>query len=256
MKGSAEDGVDDSALENALSDDDDDEELSLNLADHLSRIESAAPTEIPQREGLYSTPLSWEKPQAGFRMDPMLSLQNAPLNENDQQKLIAIAMNPGQSTGGLGSTITSTFGPHFGAHAYLGAQIGAPTTTMSQLSNIPLQSIPLATLDKDTIFSPSQHETPQSAVSVVLGPNPNGDGGDNSKEKAAKGDRTAHNDIERKYRTNLKTKISELRDAVPALRPIPENGVPDDGDGIGQPTRAPKVSKVSRSMIGEDICTG
>lgn len=62
-------------------------------------------------------------------------------------------------------------------------------------------------------------------------------------EKHKIGDRTAHNDIERKYRTNLKDKIAELREAVPALHTISEaGGVEDDGS---QNSRAPKVSKVS-----------
>jgi hypothetical protein len=61
------------------------------------------------------------------------------------------------------------------------------------------------------------------------------------KEKPKTGDRTAHNDIERKYRTNLKDKISELRDAIPSLRTISENGGEEDGT---QPSRAPKASKV------------
>lgn len=65
------------------------------------------------------------------------------------------------------------------------------------------------------------------------------------KEKLKTGDRAAHNDIERKYRTNLKDKISELRDSVPALRAIREEGA-DDGDEGSAQQRPPKVSKVSR----------
>jgi hypothetical protein len=62
------------------------------------------------------------------------------------------------------------------------------------------------------------------------------------KEKARAGDRSGHNDIERKYRTNLKDKISELRDAVPALRNmVEEAGGEDDAH------RGMKVSKVSHS---------
>ncbi len=48
------------------------------------------------------------------------------------------------------------------------------------------------------------------------------------KDKPKAGDRTAHNDIERKYRTNLKDRIAELRDAVPALRTIPEDPIDDE----------------------------
>jgi hypothetical protein len=65
---------------------------------------------------------------------------------------------------------------------------------------------------------------------------------DKGKEKPKPGDRTAHNDIERKYRTNLKDKISELKDAVPALRTISEEDGGEDDDT--QPSRTAKVSKV------------
>ncbi|KAJ2906501.1 Sterol regulatory element-binding protein 1 [Zalerion maritima] len=234
------DDVDDDALDNALSDNEDG--LSMNLADQLSKIDSAPPADVPPREGLYSTPLSWEKPQPGLRMDPLFSLHNnGTLNQEDQQRLIAIAMNPGSTTGGLGASIAQTFGPAFGAHAYLGANMGMPTTSMSQLINIPSQSQPhfpqnpQTTLGRNVNQSqPESQMTDRSSVSAS----------DKDKDKQMKGDRTAHNDIERKYRTNLKDKIAELRDAVPALRPIPENGVADDAEAAGQPARAPKVSKV------------
>lgn len=217
-----DDGIDDSALDNALSDEDDGLS-SMNLADQLSKIDSAPPTDVPPREGLYSTPLSWEKPQLGLRMDPLLSLHNVPLNESDQQRLIAIAMNPGSTTGGLGSSLASEYAAQFGSHAF-GAPLMPPTTTMSHVTNIPSQSTPN--------FQPS-----------TTRPSAQGSTSEKGKDKSKTGDRTAHNDIERKYRTNLKDKIAELRDSVPALRPIPENGVPDDGDGTAQLGRAPKVSK-------------
>lgn len=64
--------------------------------------------------------------------------------------------------------------------------------------------------------------------------------GAGAKDKPRSVDRIAHNDVERKYRTNLKDKIAELRDAVPALHP------PQDATGAEQSRSqtAPKVSKV------------
>lgn len=57
-------------------------------------------------------------------------------------------------------------------------------------------------------------------------------------ERAKTGDRTTHNDVERKYRTNLKDRIAELRAAVPALQ------AQRDGESDGTPNHAaPKVSK-------------
>lgn len=66
------------------------------------------------------------------------------------------------------------------------------------------------------------------------------------KDKMKSGDRAAHNDIERKYRTNLKDKISELRDAVPALKSIREEGAEEPEEDTAQ-QRPPKVSKVSKA---------
>ncbi|QBZ62689.1 hypothetical protein PoMZ_11574 [Pyricularia oryzae] len=212
-----EDSLDDSALENALSDDEQ-TFASISLAEQLSKIDSTAPTEIPQRESLFSTPLSWERPQPGLRMDSVMSTQSrSTLDQAEQRRLIAIAMNRGTTSGGLGSSMAdqySQFQTDFGSAM---SDFGLGTASMSQLLNMP----PPSTV-------PPKQPQPQRL--------------DKGKEKAGpKGDRTAHNDIERKYRTNLKDKISELRDAVPALRTIPENE--EDGEDAGQPSRGPKVSK-------------
>lgn len=70
-----------------------------------------------------------------------------------------------------------------------------------------------------------------------------------SRDRAKSGDRTTHNDVERKYRTNLKDKIAELRAAVPSLQaPIDgesDNGIPHQA--------APKVSKVRVNEPSESI---
>ncbi|KAH8887534.1 HLH-domain-containing protein [Thozetella sp. PMI_491] len=209
--------IDDSALENALSDDD--QAFSINLADHLSKYDSAPPRDVPPREGLYSTPLSWEKPQPGLRMDSLMGLNSPILSEAEQRRLIAIAMNPGPSTGGLGSNISLQYG---GLDTTLAAGLG--TTTMSQISNLP-----------------GPQQKPQARPPQPGSLKRQGSGLDKEKDKVKSGDRAAHNDIERKYRTNLKDKIAELRDAVPSLRTISEV----DGDELdgSQPSRAPKVSK-------------
>lgn len=57
-------------------------------------------------------------------------------------------------------------------------------------------------------------------------------------ERAKSGDRTTHNDVERKYRMNLKDRIAELRAAVPALQ------AQQDGESDGTSSHgALKVSK-------------
>ncbi|KAK4241785.1 hypothetical protein C8A03DRAFT_11995 [Achaetomium macrosporum] len=214
--------VDDSALDNALSDDDG--FSSINLADQLSKIDTAPPQEVPPREGLYSTPLSWERPQPGIRMDSLIGFHGPSLNEAEQRRLIAIAMNPGPSMGGLGSNINLNFS---------GLAPGMPMTFGAGLGSSGIAQGPKP-------VSPPQPPAAQPRPAPPNPPKKQGSASEKAKEKPKSGDRTAHNDIERKYRTNLKDKIAELRDAVPSLRTISENGGEDDG---AQPQRTAKVSK-------------
>ncbi|AEO64162.1 uncharacterized protein THITE_2110024 [Thermothielavioides terrestris NRRL 8126] len=216
---------DDSALDNALSDDDG--FSSINLADQLSRIDTAPPQEVPPREGLYSTPLSWERPQPGIRMDSLIGLHSSALNEAEQRRLIAIAMNPGPSMGGLGSNIN------------LNLNLDGPASGMGFGSGLGSGG----TIPGPKPVSPPQPTTSHPRPAPPNAPKRQDSASEKGKEKAKSGDRTAHNDIERKYRTNLKDKIAELRDAVPALRAIPEEGGPDDG------SRPPRPAKVSKGTV-------
>ncbi|KAH6842981.1 hypothetical protein B0I37DRAFT_208284 [Chaetomium sp. MPI-CAGE-AT-0009] len=217
--------MDDSALDNALSDEDG--FSSINLTDHLSQINTVPPQEVPPREGLYSTPLSWERPQSGIRMDAPAGLHGSLLSEAEQRRLIAIAMNPGSSMGGLGSDINFGFG---------GMAAGMPIGFGTGLEGFSVSQGPKP-------VSPPHPSGTQGRPGPSSLPKKQGSGGEKGekgKEKPKAGERAAHNDIERKYRTNLKDKISELRDAVPALRTISEEGVEDEET---QPSRAAKVSK-------------
>lgn len=231
--------LDDTALEKALSDEGEEgfSYSSIDLADQLSKIDSMPPAEVPQREGLYSTPLSWERPQMGLRLDSMLGLQTPTLSEAEQRRLIAIAMNPTTPMGGLGNNLGANYNtfPMFGP--------GLGTASPSQIFNNDLLSAMMAPSSSTATSQPQASSSSQAAKQQQAKP-----AADKGKEKPKSADRTAHNDIERKYRTNLKDRIAELRDAVPSLCTIPENSV-DDGDGEGegsnQAGRAPKVSKVS-----------
>ncbi|CEJ91741.1 hypothetical protein VHEMI07435 [[Torrubiella] hemipterigena] len=60
-----------------------------------------------------------------------------------------------------------------------------------------------------------------------------------SKDKPRSSDRTTHNDVERKYRMNLKDKIAELKAAVPSLQTASEG---DSDGGLGN-AGASKISK-------------
>ncbi|KAK4150324.1 hypothetical protein C8A00DRAFT_37079 [Chaetomidium leptoderma] len=215
--------IDDSALENALSDDDG---LSfINLADQLSGIDTAPPQEVPPREGLYSTPLSWERPQPGISMESSIGFHNLSWNEAEQRRLIAIAMNPGRSMGGLGSNINFNFGGMAPSMPMaFGTGFGSPGIISQEPKPV----------------SPPHPSAAQTHPTAPNPPNRQESASEKVKEKMKVGDRTAHNDIERKYRTNLKDKISELRNAVPALRTTSEDG---DEDDATQPSRTAKASK-------------
>lgn len=220
--------VDDSALDNALSD----EEgfSSINLTDQLSQVNTVPPQEVPPREGLYSTPLSWERPQSGIRMDPLAGLHGSLLNEAEQRRLIAIAMNPGSSMGGLGSDIGFNYGG-MGVGMPMAFGAGFESPSLSQGPEPVSPPHPSGTQGR-----PGPSNAPKKQGSV----GERGERGEKGKERPKVGERAAHNDIERKYRTNLKDKISELRDAVPALRTILEEGGEEED---AQPPRAAKVSK-------------
>jgi hypothetical protein len=275
------DDIDDSALDNALSDDDEDGIDSINLGDQLAKIDSMPPSEVPPREGLYSTPLSWEKPQPGFRTDPLLGAMPSGggiLSDVEHRRLLAIAMNAGNRPQqsayqpgypGFGFRYPGVAGgfPTLGAQNLLDSTGLGATISLSQLSKSPdnqrtqpssqqAQQQPQPQPQKQQAQAPTQ--SPQPAASEQKADEENENKVKDSqkpqlqrtntgtatkmKEKVKAGDRTAHNDIERKYRTNLKDRIADLRDAVPALRAIPEEG--DGGDDEQDSARAPKVSKV------------
>lgn len=239
-----DDFLDDSALDNALSDDDG--FSSINLADQLSKIDTLPPQDIPPREGLYSTPLSWERPQPGLHMDSFIGLHSPSLNEAEQRRLIAIAMNPGPSMGGLGSNINLNFsglapGMPMAFHSGLGAAtpMAWPGQGPSPVSPPQGSSSAAAAAGK----AAARPTPPKRQESVS---DKGKDKQQQQQQQQKTGDRTAHNDIERKYRTNLKDKISELKDAVPALRTIPEEG----GEGVEDETQPSRTAKVSKVRLG------
>ncbi|KAH6900694.1 helix-loop-helix DNA-binding domain-containing protein [Thelonectria olida] len=260
------DFFDDNALDNALSDDEEGLD-SINLEEHLAKIDSMPPPEVPPREGLYSTPLSWEKPEPGLRMEPNFGLEspggmpggyqqampgvgsqiNQVLSNEEQRRLLAIAMNTGRTPAsfmppsgfglGFGAGLGTGLPPEFNASidSILGGQDPSQTPT-------PADSSKTATQIKHETSSNDGGSSAALSSSRPQLQRTNTNTTDKGKDKLKSGDRTAHNDIERKYRTNLKDKIAELRDAVPALKSIPEDGGEDEEES-SNPQRAPKVSK-------------
>jgi len=62
--------------------------------------------------------------------------------------------------------------------------------------------------------------------------------------------KTAHNMIEKRYRTNLNDKIAQLRDAVPSLRMTQRQGGADDAEGFTDDdfsslSQVPKLNKAT-----------
>lgn len=262
------DYFDDNALDNALSDDEEGFD-SMSLEEHLSKIETMPPPEVPPREGLYSTPLSWEKPEPGLRMEPNFGVGESPggmstagygqtmpgignqvLSNDEQRRLLAIAMNTGRTPASF--MPPSGFGLGFGAglgsglpaefNASIDSILGTPGDHSQKQTPTPADSTKAPSRNQDIKTEASSETGTALSSSRPQLHRSNTDTTDKGKDKMKSGDRTAHNDIERKYRTNLKDKIAELRNAVPALQSIPEDGI-DEGEGNSQ--RAPKVSKVS-----------
>ncbi|RYO96125.1 hypothetical protein DL764_007529 [Monosporascus ibericus] len=214
LQSSSENSVDDSALEHALSDEE--ELFSMALADRLKAESPTTAIEAPER--LYSTPLSWERPQPGLHMDAYLP-QNIPFNDPERQRLLAIALGSGQT-------------PPRQQQQQQQKSVAPPTGMdfrfgMNQNSNAVEES---RSHEPEPKRAPPRPRMPSRTNSVGSMGKP--------KEKPRSSDRAAHNDIERKYRTNLKDRIAELRDAIPSLRAIPE-----DGDDMTSTRVAPKVSK-------------
>lgn len=259
-----EDFLDDSAFDHSLSEDD---ELfdTVNLNDQLSKIETLPSTEPQSSRSLYSTPsLGWEKPQQGIQpssitmsdeiprrmtsdsWDPIPQGTNYTLTPDERRRLLEIAMGPSRMSAyvspnrfnlGYGSTmqpsLTQEFGFGFGA-----PKQGLNPVGMFQRNNsTDTTASGLSQQNRDLKHKHLKNETPPKTVPAKR-PSTLSETSSIGKEKTKSADRMAHNDVERKYRTNLKDKITELRNAVPALQAATENEQ-DNGQGNA------KVSKVS-----------
>ncbi|KAI0514942.1 helix-loop-helix DNA-binding domain-containing protein [Xylaria bambusicola] len=204
--------IDDSALDQALSDEDD--LFSMALVHELGPATTSAPAPPPPepQERLYSTPLSWEQPRPGYHMNYVNT--NMPIGDAERQRLLAIALGTGQAP-----TQQATRPPAVADFHFEMTQSPSDST-----SNTP-EPKPRTTTTRPA--APSRKNSSE--------------GTERPKEKPKNSERAAHNDIERKYRTNLKDKIAELRDAIPSLRAIPEDDDPNSPAGSSR--TAPKVSK-------------
>ncbi|KAI1275510.1 helix-loop-helix DNA-binding domain-containing protein [Xylaria sp. FL0933] len=207
--------IDDSALDQALSDDED--LFSMALVHELGNPTTSAPATAPEpQERLYSTPLSWERPRPGYHMNYVNT--NMPIGDAERQRLLAIALGTGQAPAQQPSRPPAVADFHF-------EMTQSPTDSTS---NTP-EPKPRSTATRPA--GPSRKNSSES--------------GEKPKEKPKNSERAAHNDIERKYRTNLKDKIAELRDAIPSLRAIPEDDDPNSPAGSSR--TAPKGTVLTKA---------
>ncbi|KAI1741652.1 helix-loop-helix DNA-binding domain-containing protein [Xylaria scruposa] len=202
--------IDDSALDQALSDDDD--LFSMALAHELGKATTSAPTAPPEaQERLYSTPLSWEQPRPGYHMNYMNT--NMPIGDAERQRLLAIALGTGQ----------------------------APTQQTARPPAVADFHFEMTQSPSDSTSNTPEPKPRTTAARPTPSSRKNSSENPEKMNKPKNSERAAHNDIERKYRTNLKDKIAELRDAIPSLRAIPEDDDPNSPAGSSR--TAPKVSK-------------
>lgn len=263
-----EDFLDDSAFDHSLSEDDDLFD-TMNLNDQLPKIETQPSTEAQSSRSLYSTPsMGWEKPQTGIHPSAVSMAEEIPrrmgsdawdampqaaanfnLTLDERRRLLEIAMGPSRmsafispnrfNTGFGASSMQPSMSQDFGSFSF-GPKQGMSHAGMFQRNNsTDTTASGLSQPNRDLKHKHSKHESPSKMVPSKR-PSTHSESSSVSKEKAKSADRIAHNDVERKYRTNLKDKITELRNAVPALHQVAE-GEPDSAQGIS------KVSKVSGS---------
>lgn len=160
------------------------------------------------RENLYSTPLSWSPPAQISDIRNSQAYMMAPaLSPRQQSKLIAQAM------------------PHR-SNKYPSSPSSASSPEPEQRNGLKRKSTSYGSDDEDEDF-----HSPQPAS--------------NGRHPRVK--KTAHNMIEKRYRTNLNDKIAALRDSVPSLRVITKRNsrgeeVVEDLQGL---TPAHKSNKVS-----------
>lgn len=165
-------------------------------------MKSSGLNDIPQREGLYSTPLSWSRPALGSRQ---LSSHNGVLTPQQEAKLRDIAMP---------------------------SQARSPTSSSTASSPEPCTD----NMRKRKSSADDEEDEDEDDESPPAG----------SGRRHPPIKKTAHNMIEKRYRTNLNDKITALRDSVPSLRVMSKRNsrgeeVEEDLQGL---TPAHKLNKV------------
>jgi hypothetical protein len=139
--------------------------------------------------GLYSTPLSWDPPKVSRvpkqdNLRPIYTVPTTTLSLAQQEQLRSIAM---------------------------------PDISRYQKQHSPHSATSSHTFKSSSLGSPDQESSRKRKSSASA------DDDEDEEEEGAEGQpppvkKTAHNMIEKRYRTNLNDKIAALRDSVPSLR--------------------------------------
>ncbi|KJZ74649.1 hypothetical protein HIM_05999 [Hirsutella minnesotensis 3608] len=265
-----EDFIDDTAFDEQALSDDEDVFDTINYGERPSEAKSqpqqtassAAPLPPVERPLFNFPPIAWGgRAPSGIRLTPNVDEDPRQmrrdiwgglprstaqvLSPEEKRRLLEIALNSGQMPG--------SFIPPNGFGIGFGAGLGArpPAEFERKAGSSLTTTLGAAAQNKAPAASPVTDEAEdQSAASkqIPRRPVPSRTGSsrksaDNvtaEKTKPRSADRIAHNDVERKYRTNLKVKIAELRDAVPALQSPTPCTEAESGSGQQGP---PKVSK-------------
>lgn len=252
-----EDFFDDSAFEQALSDDEEMFESTTKLGEKMPQLDN---TSLSQQSINSDLPL-FNKPQGSDKFQPGLRLastvkdiprqmrrsvcpQVPEPDIDEQRRFLEEALNSGRIPGAL--IPPNGFGIGFGAGMGCRPPQEFETRSLSPKSKPderPGKSKSANnTRNGDTSDEPESKKPAKrgSAARASTSKKPSTAGA----PKARSADRIAHNDVERKYRTNLKDKIAELRAAVPALHASGGDGDSEGGSAGGQQSGA-KISKAS-----------
>lgn len=166
----------------------------------------------PYDQGLYSTPLSWDPPQPKVELqEPARPTYAAPISTlslAQQEKLRSIAMPEHLQYDRSPQSVSSTY-------------------------------------KSGSVSSPDQHDNSRKRKSSAEVEDDDDDDENGSHPPIKK---TAHNMIEKRYRTNLNDKIAALRDSVPSLRVMSKSARGEDASADKEDlqglTPAHKLNKV------------
>jgi hypothetical protein len=144
----------------------------------------------PYDGGLCSTPLSWDPPKASFEpkqenLRPIYTSATSTLSLAQQEQLRSIAM---------------------------------PDILRYQKRHSPHSASRSRTFKSSSAASPDQQDSSRKRKSSASADDDDDDDEDGAEGQPPPVKKTAHNMIEKRYRTNLNDKIAALRDSVPSLR--------------------------------------